>query len=376
MVWNRLSIKLLAGAIGLVVTTALAVALWTTSRYSQSLMHSLRDQCFLLGRSLAAEAADLILTNDIVAPQKLVQHQKAIHPDLAYLIVEKDGTVLAHSFEGGFPVNLLNLHDLQGTQIRALEVVSEEGDRFLDIIVPVFEGRAGYLRLGFTEKAYETQMRRLWVQIAAITAVIVLMAVTAISLVIRKLLEPLRRLTGAINRASQGELTVRVEEQGDEEISVLARSFNEMMHRLQESTRRLEKQARDPAAAQQQTKAFCEIVQNIGALRSLQDIGAFLITRFRDVLHLDKAALLLFDDARESILVLKEKDLKTIGDPLALEWFSRFLETLTGHGVPRKRRHARRSRLEKHGACGYGGRQCGLLPESGDIGHSVITDFP
>ncbi len=334
MARNRLSTKLLAGAIGLVVISALAVASWATYHYSQSLRQSFRDQCFLLGHSLAADATDLILTHDVVALQKMVQHQKVIHPDLAYLFVQKDGKVLAHSFDGGFPVHLLHVHDLERQQsISAQEVVSETGDRFLDLAVPIFEGRAGFLRLGFSEKAYETRIKRLWIQIGAITAVIVLMAVVAISLMMRKLLEPLRRLTHAANRASRGELTVRVQEQGDAEIFALARSFNQMMERLQESTQRLEKQAQDLAAAQQQTSAFCEIVQNIGALHSLQDIGAFLISRFRDMLHFEKAALLLFDDSRETVIVLQEKSLKTIGDLEVLEWFSLFLESvkIPGH---------------------------------------------
>jgi len=329
MAWNRLSTKLLAGAIGLVVLSALAVASLATSRYSQSLMQSLRDQSFLLGHSLAAEAADLILTNDLVALQKMIQHQKAIHPDLAYFFVVKDGRVLAHSFDGGFPTNLLPVHGLPDPQtMGAREVVSETGERFLDIAVPIFEGRAGSLRLGFTQKAYERQMRRLWVQIGAITGIIVVMAVGAISLVVKKLLAPLDRLTHAVERASQGELTVRVDEGGDAEVTALARSFNRMMERLHEHTCRLEKQAEDLSLAQQQTKTFCEIVQNIGALHSLQDIGAFLISRFRDVLHFSKAALLLFDDARETLIVLDEKTLKTTGNPKALGWFAHLLDTV------------------------------------------------
>lgn len=101
MARNRLSAKLLAGAIGLVDISALAVASWATYHYSQSLRQSFRDQCFLLGHSLAADPTDLILTQHVVALQKMVQHPKTIHPDLAYLFVQKDGKVLAHSFDGG-----------------------------------------------------------------------------------------------------------------------------------------------------------------------------------------------------------------------------------------------------------------------------------
>ncbi len=93
MRWNRLSTKLLCGAITGVVVSALGVAALTTYRYSQTLMESLRHQSLLLGQSLAAEATELILTHDVVALQKMAQQQTILHPDLAYLFVEKDGTV-------------------------------------------------------------------------------------------------------------------------------------------------------------------------------------------------------------------------------------------------------------------------------------------
>ncbi|ROQ91039.1 sigma 54-interacting transcriptional regulator [Desulfosoma caldarium] len=334
MAWNRLSTKLLAGAIGLVLLSALAVASLATFRYSQSLMESLRTQSSLLGHSLAVEATNLVLTNDLVGLQKMIQHQKAIHDDLAYLFVVKDGRILVHSFDGGFPTNLLHVHRAQEPQTFGVqEVISETGERYLDIAVPIFEGRAGCLRLGFTENAYQSQMRRLWVEIGGITATIVLMAVGAISLVVKKLLSPLDRLTHAVERASQGELTVRVDDSGDREVAVLAQSFNLMMERLEDYTHRLQQQAQDLAAAQQRTRAFCEIVQNIGALHSLQDIGAFLISRFRDVLHFDKAALLLFDDARETLIILDDKRLKTTGNPRALGWFAHLLDTVKTVGV-------------------------------------------
>lgn len=334
MRWNRLSTKLLCGAIAVVVVSAFGVAALATYRYSQTLTESLRHHSILLGQSLAAEATELILTHDVVALQKMAQHQTILHPDLVYLFVEKDGAVTAHSFNDGFPQNLLRVHAAAPpSQIAVAEVVSEKGERFLDIAVPILEGQAGRLRLGFSEQALRGRIRTLWANIALITLLILLTTIVAISLLVRTLIRPLARLTQAVDCASLGELSVRVEEQGDEEVVTLARSFNRMMDRLEEHTRNLQKQAQDLFVAQQQARAFCDIVQNVGALPSLQDIGTFLIRRFRDVLQFETAALLLFDDAREILLVMDEETLKTSEDPSLLRWFSRFLETLDRPGT-------------------------------------------
>lgn len=329
MPWNRLSTKLLCGAITGVVVSALGVAALTTYRYSQTLTESLRHQSLLLGQSLAAEATELILTHDVVALQKMAQQQTILHPDLAYLFVEKDGTVTTHSFDDGFPQGLLKVHEaVPLTEVAVAEVVSEKGERFLDIAVPILEGQAGRLRLGFSEQALRARIRTLWVHIGVITLVVLLATIAAMSLLVRTLIRPLAQLTEAVNCASLGELSIRVEEHGDEEVVTLARTFNRMMDRLEDHTRNLQKQAQELFVAQQQARAFCDIVQNVGALPSLQEIGSFLIRRFRDVLQFQTAALLLFDDAREILLVMDEETLKTTGDPPLLRWFSQLLQTV------------------------------------------------
>ena len=121
---HSLTTRLLLGLALSVIVSSLSVATIATERYSRVLMESLRVQARTYGESLAAEAADLVLTNDVVALQRLVDHQVKIHPELAYMFVEYRGTVLAHSFSQGFPQALLEVHkDLPESELGLVELV-------------------------------------------------------------------------------------------------------------------------------------------------------------------------------------------------------------------------------------------------------------
>ncbi|SHE49622.1 DNA-binding transcriptional response regulator, NtrC family, contains REC, AAA-type ATPase, and a Fis-type DNA-binding domains [Desulfacinum infernum DSM 9756] len=333
---HSLTTRLLLGLALSVIVSSLSVATIATERYSRVLMESLRAQARTYGESLAAEAADLVLTNDLVALQHLVDHQVKIHPDLAYMFVEYRGTVLVHSFPQGFPDELRHLHgDLPESQTDVIAVRSREGLRYLDMSVPILDGHGGRLRLGFSEEPHRAQVRRLWWQIMGLTILVLCGAVTAGSLAVRRITKPLARLTEAAGKARQGELAVRVDEDGRDEVALLGRSFNRMMERIERDTERLREQTRELDLAHRRTRTFCEVVQGIGALSSLRDVGPFVIRRLREVLHFQRGLVFLFDDTRENLTVLHEKGHRITGTREVLVWCSALLARVSQPGVHR-----------------------------------------
>jgi two-component system response regulator HydG len=96
------------------------------------------------------------------------------------------------------------------------------GEYHLDIAVPIFDGKAGTLRLGFSEKPYRAQLQRLWVQMALSTLGILMFALGGSLYFIRRITGPVTELARAANRVDQGELDVRVGVQGQDEVAALA----------------------------------------------------------------------------------------------------------------------------------------------------------
>jgi len=118
--------------------------------------------------------------------------------------VIRNQSVLSHTFEGGVPLQLIGANDTVNAESGHLEkLVSENGERFLDIAWPIFGGNAGVLRLGLSETPYRAEANRLWWQMNLITLAVLLLALLTSLWFIHRLTRPLvqdNRLTNAYNK--------------------------------------------------------------------------------------------------------------------------------------------------------------------------------
>ncbi|MFH1122866.1 MAG: RNA polymerase subunit sigma-54, partial [Pseudomonadota bacterium] len=153
---RSLKSKLIVAVSSLVIGSGLLISLLVGERYNNNLLEAMTAQAENLAQAVALEAADKILINDLVALQKTVDHHTRSHPTIAYLFILRGGEeILAHSFSGGIPAGLIKANQApSGGETHLQKVVSTQGDHYLDIAWPIFEGRAGVLRLGFSEGPY------------------------------------------------------------------------------------------------------------------------------------------------------------------------------------------------------------------------------
>lgn len=83
MAMKSLRLKLLVAVFALVMGSGLIISLLVTQRYSESLRTAIIAQAESLAHAVALEATDKILINDLVALQKMLDHQKRSNPSLA-----------------------------------------------------------------------------------------------------------------------------------------------------------------------------------------------------------------------------------------------------------------------------------------------------
>jgi len=308
--------KLLFSVSTLVICSGLLISLLVSQRYSRSLLETAAAQAENIAHSIALEAEDKILINDTVALQKTLDHQMRGNPPLSYLFVVKEDEILAHTFLNGIPVALIKANVVNGSdQFRLKEISSTEGDRYLDIAWPIFSGKGGILRLGFSEEPYRQQLAKLWMQMIGLTLVILCLSIVATLMFVRRITRPLAELAEATQRIDEGEMGVRVKAKGRDEVAKLASSFNQMVARMEDYTSRLEEQTKELERANRQTRTSCEIVQELGGLRSLNEIGAFLIKKFQSLLRCDRIMLLIFNETREMLFALTERKTSTFAEP-------------------------------------------------------------
>ncbi|MEW6673517.1 MAG: sigma 54-interacting transcriptional regulator [Thermodesulfobacteriota bacterium] len=280
-----------------------------THRYSKGLYQAETAQAENIAHSIALEAADKLLINDLVTLQKMLEHHIGSNPSVAYLFIVRDGQIITHTFADGFPAELMGANGtFQDDRTRLKTIISTKGDHYLDIAWPIFEGKAGILRLGLSEKPYRDQVAKLWIQMSIMTAGILLLALSVSFLFIRRFTKPLAALAEAVENIDEHQLDIKLEQKGHEEVVKLTFSFKRMIARIREYTRRLEEKTIELDRAHRQTRSCFSIVQEIGALPNLKDVSAYLIGKFQEILDCPQMQLMIFSASREAVFVLSEKD--------------------------------------------------------------------
>ena len=307
--------KLLISVSALVIGSGVVISLLETKRFSKSLQESAVTQGEYLSRSVALEATNKILINDLISLQNLLNYQLESHPALAYLFVVKDSQILAHTFSEGIPRNLIGINttknDVKGNFKR---ISTNEGENYLDIAWPIFSGKAGVLRIGLSEKHYRSDVAKLWIQMTAITLGILCLALTICFFFIKWITRPLLALTDTAEKLTGNiedeTLEFNLEPAGRDEVGRLTTAFNRMLDRMREYTQRLKKNAQEVDRAHQQTKNSFEIIKKIWEQDSLEDVCRYLIRKFQNIVACQELVLYIFGSNKEILFAFFDSEIK------------------------------------------------------------------
>jgi DNA-binding NtrC family response regulator/HAMP domain-containing protein len=163
-----------------------------------------------------------------------------------------------------------------------------------------------------------------------LTAAILIIALGATLVFVRRITQPLTELVEATKRIDSGHLHARVDVQASDEIGKLAASFNLMVDRVENYIGRLEEQRTEIDRAHRHTRTVCGIVQEIGALNSLQGMTSYLIRTFHDILGCrNQMVFLLSSSHRDVLFFLAENQRKAIEDKEIIQQCMFKLEGLT-----------------------------------------------
>ena len=309
---KSLKSKLVISVFTFVIGSGLIISFIETHRFSQSLRKDAIVQGEYLANAVALEATNKILINDLIALQNLLNHHVKSNPSVSYLFVIKEGLILAHTFSEGIPVNLIDSNMLENMeQGNFKQIITDKGEYYQDIAWPIFGGKAGILRIGLSEKPYQAKMAKLWLQMITFTLGILFVAIVISFLFIRRMTKPLTALTDAAERIDENNLDLMVEPTGPDEVGRLTLSFNKMLGRIRDYTRRIEKYTKDLERAQRQTKSSFEIIQKTWAHDNLKDVCTYLVQKLQEIVACSDLALLIFSRNKETLFVFSEGELKT-----------------------------------------------------------------
>ncbi|MGB9879704.1 MAG: ATPase, partial [Anaerolineae bacterium] len=109
--------KILGLAVGLVLLAGISNTLLTRRVLIDNMEAQLQGQSVSVARDLAARAAEPILLNNLLALQDLLFETQSNYPSFRYaFIVDPQGQILVHTFNGGFPLDLARVNTVGSDQ--------------------------------------------------------------------------------------------------------------------------------------------------------------------------------------------------------------------------------------------------------------------
>lgn len=228
--------KILGIILTLVVVLGLGVTLQVRDALADTLHAELRQRAVSITRDLGARTTDLVLIHDLYALHELIRDTLKNNPDVRYaFVLDEGGGVLAHSFGDGFPDGLLAANAAFADDHHRTVTVSTDEGVVLDTAVPVFDGRAGMVRVGMSQRRALDTVDALTRQLLLTTLLVSAVGVAVAGMLTWVLARPIQHLAHVARQIGRGDFSPRVQRWADDEIGELADAFNAMAAGLQDA---------------------------------------------------------------------------------------------------------------------------------------------
>ena len=211
----------------------------------QLTQRTVRDQLdqrvLVLANNLGDAAAGYIVAGNILALNVLAQKYTLLD-GVAYVFIEDaTGEIVAHTL-GGFPEELRQEAPVKGERQAHRRKVSLGGKTVYETSLPVLEGQAGKVHVGFWDDAVQKEIQRAVLPLIAILAGVPLVGAFLAFVVAHWIVVPIVGLTQVADKVTMGDLETSVS--GDcvkcgDEIGELARSLERMRSSLKAAMLRL-----------------------------------------------------------------------------------------------------------------------------------------
>lgn len=231
--------KIMGIVLALTIVLGLGVTWQVRSVMQRVFMSELENRGVSVAGDLAARSVDPILLNDTYALYQLLTETVANHPDTLYaFVIDSSDHVLAHTFgDSGFPIALLDPTLTSqatrhvGSEVTHLAYTSEAGVVH-EFSAPIFDGRAGLVRVGLTETRLTGIINAVTGQMLFTTLAVAVVGIVAAIGLTWLLTRPILDLVATTRQIGQGNLAARAPHWADDEIGALADAFNQMVSAL------------------------------------------------------------------------------------------------------------------------------------------------
>ncbi len=236
--WNIISAvsvrtKILGIVLGFIILLGAGVTAQARYALTQTMTAQLEEQSVSVARDLAARATDPILLNDLLSLHDLLEETLANNANVRYaFIVDKHGQVIAHTFNGGFPLELAALNPSDAHDHHHTVLIQTDEGLVWDTAVPILEGQVGTARVGLSDASMKNALSALTAQLILTILAVSLTGVVVAIFLTWVLTRPIQELVGATQSVAKGDFSARLRPWAKDELGELAAAFNAMTEDL------------------------------------------------------------------------------------------------------------------------------------------------
>lgn len=221
--------KIFGIVLGSTILLSLGFSIQVRTTQRELLEQKSQEQGFSVARDVASRAVDLILIHDLYSLYQLLEETQENYHDIRYVfITDPQGEVLAHTFDGGFPLDLISANQVEGIDFQNTVTLDTGEGIVWDVAVPIFEGKAGTARVGVSDRSVRETMANLTSQLLITLVGVLVLSLLAATFLTWILTRPILELVEATQAVALGDFSPRVHRWANDEIGDLAVAFNQM----------------------------------------------------------------------------------------------------------------------------------------------------
>lgn len=263
-----------------VATTAAILAIVMVYRQYSLLLNERVHRASLLSRLFAEQCADPLISSNYSRLKEMARHV-ARQRDVSHVAVfDVDGSLLlAYDVEDprSSESRLMDRSDVlytppsrKGSSVQKRKAAvlhyrnRATGDTGLRVDEPIiqFDRRWGSVRVHLSLATVFKAARKATYELILAMAFIMFLGVLLSVFLVRRMVLPFKLLQERMGMAEQGDLTVRMDEEGLDEQARLARSFNKMLSQLERMFLDIRRRSSHVGSALDQTMLHCQNIQN------------------------------------------------------------------------------------------------------------------
>jgi two-component sensor histidine kinase/HAMP domain-containing protein len=281
---------------GIFVRTALLSWLLIIIALSSFILGTLPYQLNVIKSRMNSEANDIVSSIGQVAATAIINDDYAFVVDhclqiikqsksILYIIIKReDGFTLVHTANGWYETKMKSspndgLYKYPSSIIKFSNVVNEEVYQYSYPFT--YSGISwGHIQVGLSLKNYNQNINDLYMRTIGLAVLLIFFGLAASVFFARKLTKPILQLDIVAQKVASGDLTARVNINGENEIGRLAKSFNKMTESLKGSQDNLERKVEERTSELEKINRILhvEIKERLAAEHALRQYNLRLET--------------------------------------------------------------------------------------------------